>query len=248
MFPVETEPRIPTMDKPVLIESACPGGQTGGERFPAIPITIKDQIREQVESIKAGAILVHVHPRDPKTGNMVMNHKLLKEILDGIFDEAGDFIAMTHSWYGAPNSDFDFITGTQELLELGQGNKYVQGSLVVPIGYRTRATASFASAESTVEGIKWFEAHGIKPVYQNFDTYSHLAFKRFLIDTGVSTWTPYIMNIQIGKHEAHTINKDPWSYLQLITNMNLIKENIPGCILGVYPGGRNGNDGHYYGS
>ena len=35
------------------------------------------------------------------------------------------------------------------------------------------------------------------------------------------------------------MNKDPWSYLQLITSINLIKENIPGSIVSVYPGGRN---------
>jgi 3-keto-5-aminohexanoate cleavage enzyme len=239
MFPVEHEPKIPTMDKPLIIESACPGFQMGGERYPAVPIAIKDQIREQVDSVRAGAVMVHVHPRDPKTGNAVMNHRLLKEVLDGVFDEVGDFITMTHSWYGVPNSNFDFITGTRELLELGQGNKYVQGSLIVPIGYRKAPTKSYASAESTIEGIKWYEAQGIKPIYQNFDTYSHLAFKRFLIDTGVSTWKPYIMNVQMGKHEAHAINKDPWSYLQLMTNVNLIKENIPGCMIGIYPGGRN---------
>jgi 3-keto-5-aminohexanoate cleavage enzyme len=239
MFPVEYEPRIATMDKPVIIESACPGFQMAGERFPAVPITIKDQIKEQVDSVKAGAVLVHVHPRDPKTGNAGMNHPLLKQILDGIFDEVGDVITMTHSWYGVRNADFDFITGTEELLSLGDGNKYVQGSLIVPIGYRTTPTASFASAESTIKGIAWYEAHHIKPVYQNFDTYSHLAFKRFLIDAGVSNWTPYIMNIQIGKHEAHAINKDPWSYMQLITNMSLMRENIPGAVLGIYPGGRN---------
>ena len=34
MFPVEKEPRIPTMDKPLIIESACPGFQLGGERSP----------------------------------------------------------------------------------------------------------------------------------------------------------------------------------------------------------------------
>jgi 3-keto-5-aminohexanoate cleavage enzyme len=239
MFPVEREPRISTMDKPLIIESACPGFQMGGKRFPAIPRTLKEQIAAQVESVKAGAVMVHVHPRDPKTGNAVMNHKLLKQVLDGIFEEAGDFISMTHSWYGVPNSDFDFITGTQELLDLGGGNKYVQGSLIVPIGYRTAPTQSYASANSTMEGVRWYEARHIKPIYQNFDTYSHLAFKRFLIDTGASTSKPYIMNIQIGKHEAHAINRDPWSYLQLITNVNVIKENIPESRIGIYPGGRN---------
>jgi len=239
MFPVEDEPVISTMDRPLIIESACPGWQTGGARFPAIPITIKDQIREQVESVRAGAVLVHVHPRDPHTGNAVHDHRALQVILDGVFDEVGDFISMTHSWYGVPNGEFDFIRGTQELLDLGQGNKYVQGSLIVPIGYHTIPTSSYASARSTAQGIRWYEERHIKPIYQNFDSYSHLGFKRFLIDRQVSTWQPFIMNIQIGKHESHAINKDPWSYMQLITNMGLIRENIPGCILGIYPGGRN---------
>ena len=239
MFPVDDEPRITTMDRPLIIESACPGWQMGGDRYPAIPISIKDQVREQVESIRAGAVLVHVHPRDPHTGCAVHDHKALKLILDGIFEEAGDFISMTHSWYGTPNGEFDFFRGTRELLELGQGNRYVQGSLVVPIGYHTTPTSSYASPKSTIEGVRWFEENGIKPIYQNFDTYSHLGFKRYLIDPQVSRWTPFVMNIQIGKHEALAINRDPWSYLQLITNMNLIRENIPGSIVGIYPGGRN---------
>jgi uncharacterized protein (DUF849 family) len=239
MFPVEKEPKIPTMNKPVIIESACPGWQTGGERFPAIPLTVKDQIKEQVESLKAGAVILHVHPRDPKTGNALMKHSLLAEILEGIFQEAGDFITTTHSWWAVPNSDIDFIQGTQELLDLGQGNKYVQGTLVVPIGYTTREHNSFASADATVKGVEWCEAHGVKPIYQSFDTYAHLAFKRFLFDSGAAKWLPNVINIQIGKHESHVINRDPWSYLQLMTSINMIKENIPKSIIGVYPGGRN---------
>lgn len=239
LFPVENEPPILTMDKPLIIESACPGWQTGGKRFPAIPITIKDQIKAQVDSVKAGAILVHVHPKDPKTGNTVMNHKLLAQIYDGIFDKVGDFISVTHSWYPIPNGDFDFVTGSQELLDLGQGNKYIQASLVVPIGYRNHPHNANVSAKATIEGIKWFEKRHIKPFYQVLDTYSHLAFKRFLFDKKASTWKPFILNVQIGKHEAHAINRDPWSYLQLIANMNIVKENIPECVFGVYPGGRN---------
>jgi len=239
MFPVEKEPKIPTMDRPLIIESACPGWQTGGKRFPAVPIKIKDQVREQVESVRAGAVIVHVHPRDPKTGNALMKHDLLAEILEGIFAEVGDCITTTHSWFAVPDSDIDFISGTQELLDLGGGNKYVQGTLVVPIGYRTREHASFASADATITGVKWCEAHGVKPVYQNFDTYSHLGFKRFLFDPKVVKWKPHIMNVQIGKHEAHAVNRDPWSYLQLMTSVNMIKENIPESIIGVYPGGRN---------
>ena len=239
MFPVEMEPKIPTMDKPLIIESACPGFQIGGERFPAVPITIKDQVRAQVESLKAGAVIAHVHARDPKTGEAQMNHKLLAQVLDGIFSEVGDAITFTHSWYPVPNGEVDCIIGTQELLELGKGNKYVQGSLLVPVGYRVREQNSYVGVKGTVEGIKWLEAHKVKPVYQLIDTFSHLGFKRYIFDQGIARMEPPIMNIQIGKHEAAAINQDPWSYLQLITSMNMIKQNLPSSLIGIYPGGRN---------
>lgn len=239
MFPIEKEPRIPTMDKPLIIESACPGFQIGGKRFPAVPIALEDQVREQVDSIKAGAGIIHVHARDPETGEAQMNHKLLAKVLDGIFDKAGDCIVFTHSWYPVPNAEVDCIIGTNELLELGKGNKYVQGSLLVPIGYRVREQSSYVGPKGTIEGIKWLEAHDVKPVYQLFDTYGHLGFKHHVFDPGVATSRPNIMNIQIGKHKSHAVNQDPWSYFQLITNVNMIKENIPDSLIGVYPGGRN---------
>lgn len=239
MFPIEKEPRIPTMDKPLIIESACPGWQVGGSRFPAVPISIEDQVREQSESVKAGAIAVHVHPRDPKTGEAQMNPKLLKEVLDGIFDNVGDCITLTHSWYPVPNAEVDYIGETEELLEMGEGNKYVQGAIIIPIGFYTKVVGSYCSPKATIEGVRWLEAHDVKPVYQLFDTYAHLGFKHHLFDREVSTWKPYLLNTNLGKHDSHVINQDPWSYLQLITNFNMVKANIPESINGVYAGGRN---------
>ena len=79
-FPVDAEPPIKTMDKPVIIECACPGFQKAGERYPAVPISIGDQINEISESVEAGAALVHIHPRDPKTGDPSSDVKIFQEI------------------------------------------------------------------------------------------------------------------------------------------------------------------------
>ena len=239
MFPIEKEPRISTMDKPLIIESACPGWQVGGERFPAVPISIEDQIKEQTESVKAGAIAVHIHPRDPKTGDAQMNPRLLKEVLDGIFADVGDFITTTHSWYPVAGGEIDYIAETQELLEMGEGNKYVQGAIIIPIGFYTKAVGSHASPRATIEGVKWLEAHGVKPIYQLFDTYAHFGFKHHLFDEGISNWKPYHLNVNLGKHDAHAIHQDPWSYLQVITNVNMVKETIPESTIGLCTGGRN---------
>ncbi len=238
-FPIEREPKIMTMDKPLIIESACPGWQPGGERFPAVPRTIAEQVREISDSVKAGAIAVHVHPRNPETGHMEMSPQLLKEVMDGVFDEAGDCVTLPHSWWPVTGGEVDYISHTDELLELGQGNKYVQGSVILPIGHYAERRKSHFSDATTIAGIRHLEACKVKPVYLLYDSAAHWRFKRAVLDEGASTWKPYVMCLNFGKHDAHAIEQDPWSYLQLITNYNMVQTTIPDSVIGVYPGGRN---------
>jgi 3-keto-5-aminohexanoate cleavage enzyme len=240
-FPVHLEPPIDTMDRPLIIESACPGFQKGGERFPAVPISFEDQVKAQVESIKAGAVIAHVHPRDPKTGEAQLNHRMLAEVLEGVFQEVGDFITYTQSWQAAPNAPGEGVSGTAELLELGGGNKYCQGSLLVPIGHSTTSAGkpSLVTPQAIVEAIRWMNAHDVKPVYQLFDTYSHLDFKRRIFDRGFDSARPYQMNLQLGKHDATAVSQDPWSHMQIITSIYSMRQAMPDCLVGIYPGGRN---------
>lgn len=235
-FPVDKEEKIMTMARPVIIESACPGWQVGGERFPAVPISIEDQVRETIDSIREGAVAVHMHPRDPKTGNAQANPKLLAQILGAVFDEVGDFVTLSHTW--AAHEQVDYVCETQELLELGNGNKFCQGSVVLRAGHLS-ATGTFHPAKNVIEGVRWLEEHDIKPIFQLYDTYVMWDFKHKILDEGVAKKRPYVFNLHMGKHHAHTIHKDPWSYLQLITNYNMISATEPDSIVGVYPGGRN---------
>jgi 3-keto-5-aminohexanoate cleavage enzyme len=238
MFPVDKEARISTLDKPVFIESACPGWQIGGNRFPAVPCTVKDQIREISDSVKAGAGVVHIHPRDPETCMMQINPSLLKEIMDGVFNEVGDCVTWNHSWYPVRDGEIDYITETNELLEMGDGNKYIQGSVVLPVGRFSGMGNSSFTHKATGAGLKWMEAHSVKPIYQLYDTYSHFHFKRFM-DDNTSVAKPYVFNLHMGKHDSHSIHQDPWSFMQAITNVNMVKATIPDSIIGMYSGGRN---------
>lgn len=238
-FPIEKEPKISTLEKPLIIESACPGWQPGGARFPAVPCSIEDQVKEISDSVKAGAAVVHVHPRNPQTCRSEMSPKLLKQVLDGVFDIVGDCVTLVHSWYPGPGGEIDYIGHTEELLELGKGNKYVQGSVVLPMGRYAETIKSYFGEQGTVKGIRWLEANRVKPVYMLYDSHAHWHLKQLVFDEGVSTWKPYIMNVNFGKHDSHAVQEDPWSYLQVITNVNLVKATIPESIIGVYPGGRN---------
>lgn len=235
-FPVDREAKIPTMQEPVIIESACPGWQPGGKRFPAVPISIENQVMELVDSVKAGAVAIHVHPRNPATGNAAVDPRLLKRVLDPVFDQV-DCVTLNHTW--CPKDEADYISETEELLELGGGNKYCQGAVVLPIGY-TGAKRVYHSERTVVEGVKWLEANHVKPIYQLYDTFAIFGVKQKVLDRGISGWRPHVFNLHLGKHHSHTVHRDPWAFTQLITNYNMVKETAPpGSIIGVYPGGRN---------
>lgn len=260
MFPIEFEEKIPTLDKPLIIESACPGWQSrmwcprefyhrlppgykeGGIRYAAVPVSIEEQANEDIEAVKAGAIAIHHHPRHPEAGIAVsgsdMDAPLLAEIYDRVFEEV-DAVTLQHTWTkNRETGAVDYVTHTIEMLERGKGNKYCQGSVVLFSGtYETDDTRK--AAQPTQEGVEWLESHGVKPVYQLFDTFYVLHLKHLLIDSGISKLKPYILNVHMGKHHAHTIHKDPWAALQLIANMNMVRETIPDSIIGIYTGGRN---------
>ena len=224
------------MDKPLIIESACSGWQVGGKRFPAVPCSIEEQSQEIIDSIKEGAVAIHVHPRDPRDCAAKIDSHLLKRVLDPVFEEVGDCVTLPHTW--KPAEEADYITDTKELLELDEGNKYCQGSVILPANYSS-STGALHTQRSINEGIKWLEANHVKPIYMLYDTYTIFNLKQNIFDKGLSK-KPYILNLNLGKHHSHAVHKDPWSYLNLITNFNMVKATIEEeCIIVVYPGGRN---------
>lgn len=236
-FPIDSEARITTLDRPVIIESACPGWQVGGQRFPAVPKSIDEQVQETVDSIRAGAVAVHMHPRDPKSGNAVANPRLLAHILGRVFDEVGDYVTLSHTW--AVREEVDYVEETEQLLELGGGNMFCQGSVVLRTGH-VSATGTFHPKQNVIDGVKWLEAHDVKPIFQLYDTYVLRDFKHKILDDGFAKMKPYIFNLHLGKHHSHSIHRDPWSFLQLLTNYNMVLDTIGhDSIVGVYPGGRN---------
>ena len=238
MFPVDKEPKIMTLNKPLIIQVSCPGWQIGGARFPAVPCTIEEQAKELADSIKAGAVVIHVHPRNPKTCLTEINTALLKEVLDATFDKVGDCVTFSHTWYPHANGDVDYITDTEELLEWGQGNKYCQGTVILPVGHAAEAEKSTFSHKTTGEGLKWLEAHDVKPLYQLYDTSAQLHFKDYM-DRGVSTWKPYNLHVNLGKHDSTAIHQDPESFLNAIANLEIVKKTFPNAIYGWRSGGRN---------
>ncbi|MBA7562672.1 hypothetical protein ES708_04325 [subsurface metagenome] len=246
MYPAPQLPKIPTMDKKLIIEACIPGWQPvkwyrerGIQNLP--PITVEGQAQAIADCVKAGASIIHTHPINQETGIAeVFAPKLLAEILDRAFDKVGDFVTMNHAWIWDHDKSpyIDYISDAREILEVGKGNKYLQGSVIMTWGAHHYGECEHGGSPF-LEGMKWLEEHDVKPIYQ-MHMYRFMRIKRELFDSGVSKWKPYVINIHTGKHEDEQIDIDPWGQIETIKNIYMIRETLGNdARIGIYPGGRN---------
>ncbi|MHA1266028.1 MAG: 3-keto-5-aminohexanoate cleavage protein [Candidatus Helarchaeota archaeon] len=84
----------------LVITVAPTGSLTTKEQLPWIPITPREIADAALEAYKAGAAIVHIHVRDPKTGKAVQDRELYKEVIEYIRAES-DMIICTTTGGGA---------------------------------------------------------------------------------------------------------------------------------------------------
>ncbi|NQU03736.1 MAG: 3-keto-5-aminohexanoate cleavage protein [Syntrophaceae bacterium] len=68
----------------VIITAAVTGGDVVPSQSPFLPITPREIADEAVRSAEAGAAIVHIHARDPKTGEPSADPSLFLEIMGSI--------------------------------------------------------------------------------------------------------------------------------------------------------------------
>ncbi|MBF8270458.1 MAG: hypothetical protein HW386_2167 [Gammaproteobacteria bacterium] len=207
MFPVHNEPKIMTMAMS----------------------DVAHQAQDLADSIKAGAVAIHVHPRNPDNGLAMINSALLKRVLDATFDKIGDCVTLSHTWYPREGG-IDYIVDTNELLEWGEGNKYCQGSVVLPFNNAQRAMVD--------KGVRWLDAHNVKPCFEFYDTSAQMHFKQLFDEIG-NLSKPLSLDINLGKHDSTAIHQDPGSYMNAIANLDIVQKTFPGEFYGWRTGGRN---------
>jgi uncharacterized protein (DUF849 family) len=240
------------MDKKVIIEAAITGWQPtrwwrerGNQTLPPGSVPgqgcIPDQVAAIVECVQAGAACIHMHPRHPDDGLPRLHDvDLFAAITDGAMEQV-DFITSSHSfvWDFRRSIVVDYVSGARDYLERGQGNRYVQASLIASLACYTDQHV-VCTDEAAVEGVQFFEQNGIKPLF-SCEPYYFSQLKRTLLDTGVARSKPYFFALQLGKHRDDLQFSDPWSYLNAITSMSLVRSALPeeDLFLGIHPGGRN---------
>ena len=83
------------MNKSCIITAAVTGGDIVPSQGPYLPITPKEIADEAVRSAEAGAAIVHIHARDPETGEPSSRLELFEEILSSIKQRSDAIICIT---------------------------------------------------------------------------------------------------------------------------------------------------------
>lgn len=80
------------MNNEVVLTCAVTGaGDTTG-KSPHVPVTPKAIAEAAIEAAKAGAAIVHLHARDPETGQGSRDPKLFKEIVDRVRESSTEVV------------------------------------------------------------------------------------------------------------------------------------------------------------
>lgn len=75
-----------------IITCAVTGNLTNRDMHPGLPITPKEIANAALDAAKAGAAIVHLHVRDPKTGKGSMEFSLYDEMVSRIVEKNSDII------------------------------------------------------------------------------------------------------------------------------------------------------------
>jgi 3-keto-5-aminohexanoate cleavage enzyme len=89
----------------LIITAALVGGAPTKEKNPAVPYSPMEIAAEALRSWRAGAAIVHIHVRDPRTGKPAFEQELFAETVERIRAESDVLINLTTSAFNLEGSD-----------------------------------------------------------------------------------------------------------------------------------------------
>jgi len=183
------------MNSKVIITCALTGAGATVGKSEHVPVTPEQIAASGIEAAKAGAAIVHVHVRDPKTGDGTREVALYREVVERLRDSGVDVVINTTAGMGGdlylnPEDPSGFAEGTdlvsgierlahvEELLpdictlDCGSLN-FGEGSLVY-----------VSTPDMLRAGAKRIQDLGVRPELEIFDT-GHLWFANQLVEEGL---------------------------------------------------------------
>jgi len=196
-----------------IITCAVTGNAPFNRRHPAFPITPAEISAACIEAARAGAAIVHIHVRNPQTGEGSRDPKLFKEVVDRVRDTGTDVIINLTGGLGAfflpdpedesramPESDVATVDQRMEHLELCRPE---MASLDITTGNQVEGSLEFVYLNSTRTlraMAARFRELNIKPEFEVFNA-GDVEFGKALIKEGLTSGTPlfqFVLGVKWG--------------------------------------------------
>ena len=180
------------MQRKVMIACAVTGSADTPSRNPAVPVTPEQIAASALDAAKAGAAIVHIHVRDPKTTKPSMDGALYREVVERIRSSGSDVLINLTTGPGAR-----FIPGAEEPLKAAAGSTLALPAARVrhvvelkpeicslDMGSMNMGGQVFVNTPSHLEAMAVaIREAGVTPELEVFEA-GHLMLARRLIETG----------------------------------------------------------------
>jgi 3-keto-5-aminohexanoate cleavage enzyme len=234
---IHLEPRVPTMDKKLVITVAVNGAFQTKVHNPNIALTPPEVVEQVIECYKAGAAIWHVHLRD-ETGILDNRPDIVQGAIEQVLAQCPDMI-FSHT--GHASMDAEGVERIRPLVdpltEAGRknGKRYIETVVIAPY---LRVAGARMNKAILQDMIKYLQDKGVKPEFQihNYTCIHHV--NEWILQPGLMERP--VMNLCSGYHGYDYSGPhgpvDPWGHLYVINMMNLMP---PGSVIGATIGGRN---------
>jgi len=179
------------MTRPVPISFAPTGMVPTKEMTPHVPVTPAEIVEDVRRAHEIGITSVHLHARDPETGEPTWRKAVFAEIVDGIREFAPELVVCV----SLSGRDWDSVEKRTDVLDLTGDRKPDMGSL-------TLASMNF-SDEASVNSPETVEAlanamheRGVLPELEVFDL-GMVNYATYLADRGLLE-PPHYVNLLLG--------------------------------------------------
>ena len=200
--PAQGEPVCDPGARKVIITCAVTGNAPFNPRHPAFPVNPAQIAAACTEAARAGAAVVHIHVRDPKTAAGSRDPRLFKEVVDRLRDTSTDVIINLTAGMGAfflpdpaneghalPESD---VVGVDERTEHLALCRPELASLDITTANQVEGKLEYVylNTTRTLRGMaKRFQELGVKPELETF-TAGDVEFGKALVHEGLVTGAP----------------------------------------------------------
>lgn len=215
------------MNFSVIVTCAVTGAGNTLDRHPGVPVTPEQIATSAVEAAKAGAAIVHLHVRDPKTGKGSRDRALFREVVERVRASGTDVVINLTAGMGG-----DWVPRTDDPAQPGPGTDMIGPrerlahveDLRPEICTLDCGTMNFGNGNEIYistpaylrEMAGLIKSYGVKPELEVFEL-GHVRFAKQMIAEGLIE-DPPMFQICLGI---------PWGADHTVDTMKAMKDELP---------------------